>query len=201
MDSKWKDAQKWELDWHDNCVNSFYEEEKQLVYAEKMGLAMSPTHKTPYNFDLNGRSILDIGSGPYSLLLKCVNFEEGYVVDPLMDKFPEWVKQRYRTHGLLTSSRKGEDLQHHPKVDEVWIYNVLEHVEDPKKIIENAKRCGRVIRIFEWLETPPNEGHPQTLKEDKLNDWLGGKGKVEKLARRGATGLSYYGIFLGDRYE
>jgi len=74
MQEIWQKAQKWEQEWHKNCVNSLNEEQKQIIYARKMGLVLSPTPKTPFNFDLKGKSILDIGGGPYSLLLKCVNF-------------------------------------------------------------------------------------------------------------------------------
>ena len=95
----WKKAQEWEADWHGNCINSLNEEQKQIVYAEKMGLTLSPTPKTPYNFDLNGKSILDIGGGAYSLLLKCVNFTDSYVADPLVNRYPEWVIRRYNSIG------------------------------------------------------------------------------------------------------
>jgi len=201
---KWKTAQEWEAKWHGNCINSFHEEQKQLVYAEKMGLVRTPTPKTPFSFDLKDKSILDIGSGPYSLLLKCVNFKNSFVTDPLMNKFPQWTKERYKEAGLFPMSIAGEDLLKH-KVDkifdEVWIYNVLEHVRDPKKIIKNARKLGKVIRIFEWLETPFHVGHPQTLTQKDLDKWLGGEGKVEIINREGTKGKCYYGVFKGDHYE
>ena len=34
----WVKAQKWEKDWHASCQNSYGEEQKQLVYAHRMGL-------------------------------------------------------------------------------------------------------------------------------------------------------------------
>lgn len=202
----WQKAQKWELSWHGNCINSLNEELKQLVYAEKMGLSASPTPKTPYNFDLKGRNVLDIGGGPYSLLLKCANVgKDSVVVDPLMFYFPTWVKERYVAKGILTMNASGEELQKDIKnnnvFDEIWLYNVLEHTYAPKQILKNARSLGKVIRIFEWLDTPPNIGHPQTLKEDDLNKWLGGEGKVEFIKRSGATGKCYYGVFKGDHYE
>ena len=200
MPTKWEKAQEWELDWHSNCINSFHEEEKQLVYAEKMGLIPTPTPKTPVNFDLDGKSVLDIGGGAYSLLLKCVNFSHGTVVDPLMAKHPKWVKARYAEAGIVAVSETGEKFKSNMTYDEVWIYNVLEHVKSPKKVIDKTLELGRVVRIFEWLDTRENTGHPHTLKEKQLNKWLGGSGKVEKVNRGGAVGSAYYGVFKGERY-
>lgn len=201
MNKTWQDAQKWEREWHGNCVNSFNEERKQLEYAKLMGLKMSPTHKTPHTFDLEGKSVLDIGSGPYSLLLKCRNFTNSYVTDPLMGKFPNWVIDRYVQHGLIPLSVSGEDLSQGEVYDEVWFYNVLEHTYDPEKIIKNAKKFGKIVRVFEWLNTPPNIGHPQVLRAEDLNEWLGGEGKVIATPRGNGIATSYSGVFKGDHYE
>ena len=202
MNETWKKAQKWESDWHGNCVNSFNEEKKQLEYAPLMGLKTTPTHKTPNTFDLEGKSILDIGGGAYSLLLKCENFKEATVCDPLMEKYPEWVRQRYDTHNIDHHNLPGEKLLGKDLIyDEVWIYNVLEHVYNPQKVIENAKKLSKIIRIYEWLDTPPNIGHPQTLKAYELDKWLGGQGKVTNHKRGNAVEKSYSGIFKGDHYE
>lgn len=213
MQDTWKKAQEWEREWHGNCINSFHEEEKQLVYAEKMGLIRTPTPKTPYNFDLEGKSILDIGGGAYSILLKCVNFSgDTSIIDPLMDKYPNWVRARYDTLGIgYLGCMGGEDILTYEtgdgvklfepaQFDEVWIYNVLEHVIDPKKIIDNALELGKVLRIFEWVETRTNIGHPHSLKKTELDAWLGGEGKVEEIDHDGAVGKCYYGIFKGNHY-
>lgn len=204
MNDTWNKAQEWERQWHGNCINSFHEEEKQLVYADKMGLILTPDNKTPYKFDLQGKSILDIGGGAYSLLLKCVNYDLAVVTDPLMEKYPKWVKQRYLCADILALDVSGESLleHEHSKVfDEAWIYNVLEHTYDPRKIVENAMGLSKIVRIFEWIDTPPNIGHPQTLKEEWLNNWLGGEGKVESINRGGAVGKAYYGVFKGKHYD
>ena len=198
----WKIAQDWESNWHSNCINSFHEEEKQLVYAEKMGLIKTPTPKTPYNFDLEGKSVLDIGGGAYSLLLKGVNHDGSRVTDPLMGRFPSWVRARYKEAGISFSQFSGEDVVIlNDLFDEVWIYNVLEHTYDPKKIIENALELGKVVRIFEWLGDHRGIGHLQVLEAKKLDSWLGGTGKVENINKTGAVGTAYYGVFKGNHYE
>jgi hypothetical protein len=193
---KWKQAQKWEKDWHGLCTNTLFEEEKQIIYAQKMGLEMVGNEKTPYVFNLHGASILDIGGGPNSILLKCSNPFCLLVVDPL--PFPKWVKERYKEAGIKYLQVKGEDLDKikPPLIfDEVWIYNLLQHTENPEKVIENAKKVSKLVRIFEWLGTPISDGHINSLTAENLDKWLGGRGKVEIMDKRSTIGTAYYGIF------
>ena len=196
-------AQKWEKDWHGNCVNSYFEEMKQLIYAKRMGLRTTSSPKTPYRFQFNGESILDIGGGPYSLLLKCEGFSSAVVVDPCV--YPDWVYARYDICEIKHIISSGEELD---KVfdlkkdvfDEVWFYNVLEHVCNPEEIVKNAIGLGKTIRVFEWIDTYISKGHPNILTEDGLNKWLKGEGKVETLAEGYCRGKAYYGIFKGNNY-
>jgi len=195
MTQTWEEATKWEADWHGNCVNSLGEEYKQIAYAKRMGLKPFHNGKSPFNFNLGGVSVLDIGGGPYSLLLKCENISHATIVDPC--HYPEWVNARYEAAGLIRYKARGEDLPHHLKFDEVWIYNCLQHTEDPEKIVHNARKIGKIIRLFEWIETGVADGHLHNLTEAKLNAWLGGIGKVDRINENTAVGLCYYGIFLG----
>jgi len=199
---KWQEANKWEQDWWGACNNTFREEERQIkVYAPRMGIQRTSDNKTPYIFDLEGKSVLDIGGGPTSMLLKAVNSGKRVVVDPC--DFPEWVAQRYKTAGIEYYKLKGEDViddgRTPTSIDEVWIYNVLQHTDNPSKIVDSAKLLAKIIRIFEWIDTPPTDGHPHTLTEKGLNEWLGGEGKVEVIPRtEPAWGKCYYGIFVGN---
>mgnify|MGYP001373085042 CR=1 FL=1 len=195
MTSNWNDAQEWERQWWGSCQNTYGEEQKQLLYANRMGLRPHHDGRSPYNFDLNGRSVLDIGGGPVSLLLKCTNYAEAFVADPC--EYPEWVDMRYKAAGIEYGRIPGESIRV-TGYDEVWLYNVLQHTQDPEKIIRNAQRAGRIIRIFEWIETriSINEGHPHSFTEAQFNDWLGGEGKVETLnGQANCWGKCYYGIF------
>jgi 2-polyprenyl-3-methyl-5-hydroxy-6-metoxy-1,4-benzoquinol methylase len=190
----WQKAQVYEKNWWGNCVNTLFEEEKQLIYAEKMGLEMVGNEKTPYVFDLKGASVLDIGGGPNSLLLKCINFSKAVVVDPI--NFPNWVIARYSMAGIKFWNNRGEDLNTTEKFNEIWLYNVLQHTQNPEKIIKNAKKYADIIRIFEWIDTPISDGHIHSLTEQDLNKWLGGYGKVEVLNRRPTVGKCFYGVFI-----
>jgi hypothetical protein len=162
-----------------------------------MGLAASMVNGKYPVYDLKGKSIIDIGGGPYSLLLKCINFK-GTVVDPC--NYPEWTIDRYKAVGIDFIKAKGED-DLKLKADEVWIYNCLQHTIDPQKILANTREYGKLVRIFEWIDHGVSVGHSHDLKEDKLNEWLGGIGQTEQLNESGCHGKSYFGIFKGNSYE
>jgi len=195
----WNEDQEWEKEWHGNCVNSLNEELKQLVYARKMGLKLSGNGKSSYVFNAEGKNILDIGGGAYSLLLKCDNLGRAMVADPC--DYPEWTRLRYQSANISFISCLGEDVLKEDLgiFDEVWIYNVLQHVKDPQRVIKNALASGKIIRIFEWIENGISKGHSHNLTKRELNLWLNGIGKVEYLNETGCVGLSYYGIFVGNR--
>jgi len=189
----WNEATEWESGWWGSCVNTYGEQEKQLIYAQRMGLEFFHDGKSPYNIDLSGLSVIDIGGGPTSLLLKGVGFLGANVIDPI--SLPSWVYARYTAAGIGVWTMQAENMPTESKFDEAWIYNVLQHTEDPALIIQNAQKIAGLIRIFEWIDTPTNIGHIHTLTEENLNKWLGGYGKVEQIAERNCFGKAYYGIF------
>ena len=192
----WQAAQEWEREWWGNCCNSLGEETKQLLYANRMGLRTFYDGKSPHNFDLGGTSVLDIGGGPCSLLLKCVNVV-GKVVDPL--EFPAWVSMRYQAAGIELKRAQGEHIDT-TGWDEAWLYNVLEHTEEPESIIQNARRAARLVRVFQWIDTGLSAGHLHSLTAAQLNDWLNGAGKVEQIDQGECRGRAYYGIFPTENY-
>lgn len=188
---KMTDKYEFERRYWGDCCNTYDEETKQFVYAELMGLT-----RVGFGFDCTGKTIVDIGGGPCSLLLKATNFISAIVIDPI--EYPPWVYARYREHNVGFSHARGEDLTmpNRPSVDEVWIYNVLQHVDDPALIIRNAKAISKMVRIFEWVDIAPHEGHPHELKKDKLDEWLGIDGEVMYINQSGAVGYCYYGRFF-----
>lgn len=204
--TQWAQAQEWERDWHGNCANSFHEEQKQYVYAQRMGLdefkVIDPAGRI--FFDFGDKTVIDIGGGAYSLLLKS-HAKKRTVIDPCA--YPEWVKLRYKELGIEFSNVPAEAIGVEPitafkniyipvePFDVALIYNCLQHTIDPKMIIQKVRKIAREIRIFEWIETGTNIGHLHTLHEKELNEWFGGTGKVERINQDGCNGLCYYGIF------
>jgi len=196
--NKYLEAQNHEREWWGNCANTLGEELKQLVYAEKMGLTFQEINEVPFVIDLQGKKVLDIGGGPQSLLLKTINGNRA-VFDPC--DYPDWVAQRYAAAGIHYEKPKAEDIPDEvldKSVDEIWIYNVLQHTDSPETIVRKARRIAKTVRIFEWINSEVNAMHPHSLTEEQLNEWLGGVGAVEQLnGINGCHGKCYYGVFYG----
>ena len=198
MKQSWQEATEWERSWWGDCSNTYNEETKQYLYARYMGLDEFATNwYGRRGWDMGDKKVLDIGGGPCSILLKS-KARERIVLDPC--QYPNWVNKRYEECGLSFWNIKGEELNTELEFDEVLIYNCLQHTEDPEKILSNAKKVSKLIRIFEWIETGVADGHLHNLTEDSLNKWLGGEGKAEMLNASPLVGKCYYGIFKGDRY-
>lgn len=205
----WNKAQDWESDWWGDCINTLNEEQKQIVYAEKMGLEWVRTPKTPYTLPTGPIHILDVGSGPTSLLLKATGWASAWATDPLMDEYPEWVRSRYYERFINVAAVSGEELldwadeEYKDFVvwDEIWCYNVLQHVMDPEKIVSNMLELGKLVRVFEWVDTGTNIGHPHNLSAAELNGWFKGDGKVEYLNQRGLVGKAYFGVFPSRHWQ
>lgn len=192
---EWKNIhQVFEKNWHANCANSYWEETKQQYYARKMGLTAKQTPEEKYPvYDMEGKSVLDVGGGAYSLLLKCENLGRATVVDPL--SYPQWTMDRYKSADIEFLNIRAEDMTL-SGYDEVWMYNCLQHTEDPEKIVKNCLKAGKKFRIFEWIDRGVMSGHPQDLKEDKLNEWIGQKGKTERFYIGNLDyGMCYHGVF------
>ena len=197
MGETWKDSQRLEAGFWGTCANTYGEETKQLLYMSRMGFKASHDGKSPFSFDGGGLSYLDIGGGPVSVLLKFRNAYKRVVLDPC--QYPDWVYARYRADGIECIVLSAEDAivpdesppnrccgtgpgmgLYMPRIDVALIYNVLQHVSDPQKVIENALRATRTLHMFEWVDMPAHPGHPHCLTQGKLEAWTGLKGAVEQ---------------------
>lgn len=181
------DDYEFEKKYWGDCCNTFDEDQKHYVYAHLMKL-----NQVGYSFDVANKSILDIGSGPTSMLLKTINLVKGKVVDPIA--YPKWTVDRYAMKNIEVAVDIGENIDD-AGWDEVWIYNCLQHAQNPEKIIANAKKAGKVLRFFEWIDIPAHDGHPHMLTEELLNQWIGSTGGTCTLAQNGCYGRAYYGVF------
>ena len=192
----WNKDQEFEKNWWGDCVNTSGEEKKQVVYARHMGLQILQRSEEYHTYDIKGKSILDIGGGPVSILLKCKNRGHCVVIDPC--EYPQWILDRYEKNNIIYCRMPAEDLLREMSLqniyfDEGWLYNVLQHVQNPEQILRNMRQMAKAIRIFEWIDMPPSLGHPQTLRKDKLDEWLGANGNTCFMNESGCNGMCYYG--------
>jgi len=195
----WDDDQEWERSWWGDCTHTYAEEMKHVHYSQMMGLEIIAGRGQWPVWDLEGKNVLDIGGGPVSMLLKAYN-RGPYctVADPCA--YPQWVQDRYKIADIHYLPIAGENLTLGlvgKRYDEVWIYNVLQHTIDPEQIIANAWEFAPVIRMFEWVDIPPHQGHPHELKKVLLDYWLKGDGNVKDYA--GVDGMGGRGY--GGRFE
>jgi 2-polyprenyl-3-methyl-5-hydroxy-6-metoxy-1,4-benzoquinol methylase len=189
-EKEWESHNKWEREWWGDCKDTFDEQLKQQTYAELMKLPQFAVHRHGYN--LHGMSVLDIGGGPVSLLLRCYNYRRAVVVDPCT--FPQWVMDRYSMAKIEYFKDQAEIITFAEKFDEVWLYNCLQHVQDPARVIEMARRSAKKIRVAEVIEIGVYLGHPQNLTKDILDSLFGREGLVEQKSGI-AHGLFYFGVF------
>lgn len=164
-----------------NCTNTYGEETKQLLYMREMGFPLVRDWRSGFWFDFKGRSVVDFGGGPMSVLLKAIDVVEvpkRWVVDPM--SLPRWVRRRYESAGIVRLHQRGEDFTPLAvPLDLALIYNCLQHVDDPEKVIANARACAKELRMFEWINIPPHDGHPHMLTADMLERAAGERGVVK----------------------
>lgn len=188
MDMTWEEHQKWEADWHkanNNCANSYNEETKQYMYAEKMGLnEFMVSRFGAKSWDFGDKTVLDVGGGPYSILLKS-KAKEKFIIDPC--EYPNWCMVRYKECGINFIKNQAEVMWFSKPFDIVLCYNVLQHVQNPEAICKKMLEYGKTIYFFDWVGIGNTPGHPNILEAKKLDKWLGGIGTVE--------GHAYFGKF------
>ncbi len=183
----WQADNEWERNWWGTCANTFEEQLKQELYAGYMKLDQFGSAKR--SFDMRGKSVVDIGGGPVSLLLRCTNFSKAVVVDPC--GYPEWVGQRYHHAGIEWIKDLAENVSFDTKFDEAWCYNCLEHVRDPEKVVAMMIASAHKVRICEYLITGKWDGHPHNLTKEWLDRMLQRQGLVDEASHPPI----YFGVF------
>jgi len=151
LEQLWADAQVWERNWWMTAVGQHEVERfKNGIVADMLNIR-----------DVSNKSVLDIGCGPFSLLQR-FRAQRAVAVDPLHYGEHE---QLYADANIERVIGCGEDLdvQTLGEFDEVWIYNVLQHVKDPSRILCNAAKLGKRVRLFEWVNIPAYTGHLHVL--------------------------------------
>jgi len=206
MTQDWNETQKHEADYWGNCLGmtAWGEFCKQEMYGREMGLFSD--YGTPDGeLDLQGKDVLDVGGGPVSMTLRCIYAGQRIVADPC--QWPASVLRRYDYYGIQFLRTAGEDLDQRfldsrTSFDEVWIYNVLQHVQDPEKVIDNAVARiapGGVLRMFEWCYIPADKCHPHVLTPELLLNALQGcrivKVGLPRLKEFWSDATAFTGVF------
>ena len=110
----------------------------------------------PEDLNLNGKSIMEIGPAKISAISICQNYKQSYVIEPIIYDTGDY----YTDKSNINFIREPAETCFFPNVDEVWLFNILQHVINPVKIINNCKKYSKIIRFFEPIDWEINDAHP-----------------------------------------
>lgn len=115
--------------------------------------------------------IIEIGCADVPALSMCSKFRWGIILEPMpspiLQKLLSEAKETIRLMPVAA-----EDFEF-PEVEEVWLFNVLQHVIDPETIIDKSKRAAQTIRFFEPINTPTDKCHLHSFTLDYFRDVFG----------------------------
>jgi len=114
--------------------------------------------------DIKGKVIAEIGPADIPGLYYCKGAQNSFVIEPMpSDILPKL--------GIKIRKTKAEKIDY-SKVDEVWLFNVLQHVENPSLIVQKVKKA-KVVRWFEPVEQGTDACHLHNLTHEMFVDWFG----------------------------
>jgi hypothetical protein len=157
---RWQQAQVAEAKYHkdplDKLLSNYKESYRQ--YFKWLGI----------EHNLNGKKIIEIGCANIPALHFCTNYT-GVIIEPLpSDILQSLVKDMPVT--LIKDPAEYVDLSGY---DEVWLFNVLQHVIDPKLLVENMKKIAKCIRYFEPVNMGTCVHHPHGFTMDDFIELFG----------------------------
>lgn len=119
--------------------------------------------------DLEGKSIIEVGPARIAGLLFCTNYSKSYIVEPIIFEETNYLYQNNNIEFIRTSLEESTL----PQVDEIWLLNVLQHVQNPDLFIEKCKEVASTIKFFEPINTPTDDAHPYTFSLDDYKLYFG----------------------------
>ena len=186
---EWKLAQDTEITHHQNLNEEAYFPACRIIerYFE-----------LNYANDFVDKVIVEVGGGPKgSILLTKGNFKKGILVEPLIDRWPAEIREAYEDIGVEIIASPYENIEIEEEVDETWFFNVVQHVIDPTKMLQQAKKTSKVIRVFESIGSSTDTAHPHYITEETFTNVLGNFGKIlpGKTESNFHTSDCYYGTW------
>lgn len=152
---RWTEAQSGEINHYDYGNRENFKNSAYIILKDHFNINPET--------DLVGKKILESGGGCHPAISFCKGLKKAVNVEPLFDQFPEDIKSKISGAGIESISVGFEDYTGRSKFDEVWFFNVLQHVRDPFLQIQNAKKIANVIRVFEPIDTAINQEHPHSF--------------------------------------
>ncbi len=157
--NKWLNAQKHEIFHHQKQFNPSLDDSNSKFY---FGLYDGYFKLLGLDYDLNGQSVVEIGPAKIAGLCFCKNYGKSYIIEPLV--FQDTI-DFYNSKDITVINEPAETCNI-PKVNQIWLFNVLQHVIDPLAIIENCKKSADVIYFFEPINYPTDDLHIHRLSTE-----------------------------------
>lgn len=116
---------------------------------------------------INDRVVIEIGPADFPALMFC-DTRESIVIEPMPSPFLKQICERCK---IMLITTPVEDLCM-PRAQEIWVFNVLQHVIDPEWFIKQCKII-KTVRFFEPINQPACEYHPHSPIEEDFRRWFG----------------------------
>lgn len=157
---RWKQAQAEERKQHTYSYDEGVRHYKKSYdnYLKYLG--------TDYNHE--GKTIVEIGCADFPAL-QHVDALIKIVIEPMPSTK---LVDICREHNIDLIAEPVEQIRM-PLSDEIWLFNVLQHVIDPDTFIDKCKASTKLIRFFEPLNYPADVCHPHVLTEEDFTRWFG----------------------------
>lgn len=142
--------------------------EREVVHYDMQGAYNSTRHILDYlqaGLNHEGKVIAEIGCGPFPAVMFC-QVGTAITFEPLFP-FPE-----HCPINIYWNQEAFEDFKPQFFADEVWLFNVLQHVRDPEKVVSKAKETAPVVRFFEPVDYPTCVYHPHTFSQADFERWF-----------------------------
>lgn len=133
-------------------------------------------------FDLGGLSVMEVGPADFPALRYCKNYA-GIVIEPMPS---EHLQQFCKDAGVILFESPMENIDENMEglqaiqksgsvwlADEIWLFNVMQHIIDPQAFVAKCKSLARRIRFFEPINYPTSEYHPHTYTMEDFRNWFG----------------------------
>tara|TARA_Y100000310_G_scaffold183416_1_gene183554 strand:+ start:742 stop:1335 length:594 start_codon:yes stop_codon:yes gene_type:complete len=168
---RWRYAQDAEFEHHQDLRLEAYEKSHEII-AKYLNLN--------YEKDFKDKIIVEVGCAAQPHLLQCKsNFKKAYAIEPLIDRWPQEIKQNWIKNNITPINSPYETIDLGP-VDETWFFNVVQHVLCPEEMLLKAKKTSKIIRVFESIDQQADIAHPHIITKNLFTEVLGDGGHIFK---------------------
>lgn len=194
-DERWNQAQIAERRFHRDSKEVAIEKYKDSYrqYFEWLGI----------DKDLNKKYVIEIGCADVPALMFCTNYNHSIIIEPmpssvlreLIDDLPICLYDKPVEDLILTGVSEGN------RADELWLFNVLQHVIDIEAFVDKCKSWSKVIRFFEPVDQPISDCHPHAPTQADFKRWFGDSAKLYEGNPKAVnfhTAVCCFGVWRSD---